>query len=171
MIENSKKVLVASLFLGVTLSASTLEDYNQLIASTNVPEAKQVFLCEREAVHIRKDPQECIKAAIIPKNRAVYGVATTYEDYQATMLVNASEIYKVNSEYIEAVKMLKKALKISPNYALPNLNMGVLYYLGQGVEMNKYKAYEYFSIAAKQGDENAQKGLDILCGESPWACK
>lgn len=50
----------------------------------------------------------------------------------------------------------------------------LMYFAGKGVEKNKYKTYEHFSIAAKQGDEIAQVAqnyLDTLCRESPWACK
>jgi len=171
MIKNLKKVIVANLLLGVTLSAATLEVVNQMIANASTPEEKQLLLCEREATEIFKDPQECIKAATIPKERALYTPYITYEDYQAGMWYNAGVIYGNIGEPIEEAKMYKKALELSPNKTSAHLNIGFLYYQGSGVEMNKYKAYEHWSIAAKQGNVIAQRNLDILCRESPWACK
>jgi TPR repeat protein len=46
-----------------------------------------------------------------------------------------------------------------------------MYYLGQGVKKNKIKAYQYLMKSAQQGNSVAQNRLDILCKESPWACK
>ena len=50
-------------------------------------------------------------------------------------------------------------------------NLGLLYYTGQGVSINKFKAYELWEKAAKQGSSEAQYNLERLCKESPWACK
>ena len=47
------------------------------------------------------------------------------------------------------------------------LNAGVIAYSSG----DKIKSYQYFIKAAKLGDTQAQKNLDILCKESPWACK
>jgi TPR repeat protein len=46
-----------------------------------------------------------------------------------------------------------------------------MYYNGQGVKVNKTKAYELLLKAAKEGNSTAQENLDIVCKESPWACK
>lgn len=46
-----------------------------------------------------------------------------------------------------------------------------MYYMGQGVKKDKIKSYQYLLKAAKQGDSKAQNNLDILCKNSPWACK
>ena len=51
------------------------------------------------------------------------------------------------------------------------VNLGVKYHKGKGVPLNKIKAYELYLQAARQGNENAQRNLDILCKDSPWACK
>ena len=37
--------------------------------------------------------------------------------------------------------------------------------------MNKIEAFNWWMKAAKRGHVDAQKNLDILCKESPWACK
>jgi len=49
--------------------------------------------------------------------------------------------------------------------------LGLIYILGEGVKVNKFEAYNWLIKAAKQGDEEAQNSLDILCKESPWVCK
>lgn len=46
-----------------------------------------------------------------------------------------------------------------------------MYYNGKGVKVNKTKAYELWLKEAKQRNSGAQRGLDILCKESPWVCK
>ena len=46
-----------------------------------------------------------------------------------------------------------------------------MYYYGHGVNVDKFKTYELWLKAAKQGNSNAQGNLDILCKQSPWACK
>ncbi len=55
----------------------------------------------------------------------------------------------------------------SAQYAL-----GVMLVNGQtGVALNKIVAFEYWMKAARQSHLEAQKSLDVLCKESPWACK
>ena len=94
-----------------------------------------------------------------------------YQGDTASMYYNAGNIYREIEDYSNEVKMYKKALEILPNYANANINLGLSYYFGKGIETNKIKTYEHWRIAAKQGDQSAQKNLDILCKESPWACK
>ena len=42
---------------------------------------------------------------------------------------------------------------------------------GQGVKLNKIAGFGYLMKAARQSHLQAQKSLDILCRQSPWACK
>jgi TPR repeat protein len=49
--------------------------------------------------------------------------------------------------------------------------LGLFYWTGTVVPLDKIKAYNLLMKASKQGDEVSQKSLDILCKESPWACK
>lgn len=56
-------------------------------------------------------------------------------------------------------------------YSGSQINLGVMYYNGKGVKVNKTKAYELWLKEAKQRNSGAQRGLDILCKESPWVCK
>ncbi len=50
-------------------------------------------------------------------------------------------------------------------------SIGLMYHLGKGVRQNKTKAYKFYLEADKKGLFSAQNNLDILCKESPWACK
>ena len=49
--------------------------------------------------------------------------------------------------------------------------IGYQYDLGIGVKQNKIKAYQFYLKSAKFGSKQSQNNLDILCRESPWACK
>jgi len=76
---------------------------------------------------------------------------------------------RVKQNYTKAVILFKKAC--DGGHAWGCYNVGVMYYYGLGVPLNKIKVYQYWMKAAKQGDAEAQRNLDILCRESPWACR
>jgi len=88
---------------------------------------------------------------------------------------------KEAGNYLETgdIKKCFKAVKILQN--LPNSNPDKLKYLGSSIPFNaglmaywqgdKLNAYKYWMISGKYGDKEAQKNLDIMCKESPWACK
>jgi hypothetical protein len=46
--------------------------------------------------------------------------------------------------------------------------IGRMYLKGDGTDMDKLKAYNYFWAAAKEGCVDSQNDLDLLCKESPW---
>ena len=123
---------------------------------------------------IFKDPKLCIKAAQISlkeyQSRGINSYSS-YEEYSAAMYSNAGDIYNRIEDITNAVKMFKKVVEFSPNHLAANYNLGVAYYYGDGIETNKIKAYEHWRVAAQQGNQEAQKNLDILCKNSPWACK
>lgn len=199
MIKKSiKKLVIVGLFIGIGLGAMTLEEFNMHIANVKHPDGKQAMTCEREAVHLMKNPQECIRAAEMLINSRknlksgyrfdFFGASeSSVKDFHphvynqtdkefidesiAQSYYNAGVIYKILSEPKAEVKMYKKALEYKPNYVFTNLNIGIAYYYGEGVGVNKVKAYEHWRIAARQGNEQSQQNLDILCSESPWACK
>jgi TPR repeat protein len=75
----------------------------------------------------------------------------------------------VKQDYQEALKWYRKAAE--QDYADAQLILGAMHYVGQGVEQDKVKAFEWWSQAARQGNEAARKSLDMLCEESPWACR
>jgi TPR repeat protein len=51
------------------------------------------------------------------------------------------------------------------------LKIGYMYNTGQGGKKDKIKAYKYYMESAKLSNKDAQNNLDILCSESPWACR
>jgi len=54
------------------------------------------------------------------------------------------------------------------SFGIIYLNIGLLYDESKG---DKLKAYEYYMKAARLGNIQAQKNLNIMCKESSWACK
>lgn len=194
------KIMAVTVLMASSVGASTLEEFDDLIAKAKDPAYKQVLLCEREMSFKFKNPAECTKAVdlllemkkkttktsllrcehyALDKESCKFVIPDTYQktdneffdDFIAESYLNAGVVYGNIGDDANEVKMYKKALKISPNYLRANYNLGVAYYFGKGVETNKIKAYEHWKIAAKQGNQQAQKNLDILCSESPWACK
>jgi len=80
------------------------------------------------------------------------------------LLLENKKDYKSAAKYYEIATNSK--IQLSAYF-----NLGVYYYLGKGVKKDKIKAYKYWYHAAKNGNTGAQDNLDILCKESPWACK
>jgi len=92
--------------------------------------------------------------------------------YAAEAYFNAGIIYQFGVKYHDinkAAEMYKLGAKLGNRTA--QLNLGFSYYLGKGIEKNKISAYKWWLKSAKKGSEKAQNMLDILCQESPWACK
>ncbi len=89
---------------------------------------------------------------------AQYGLGVMYDYGQG-----------VKQDYLKAKEWYEKAAIQGDSYTQNNL--GLMYYHGQGVNVDKFKTYELWLKAAKQGHSDTQENLDILCKESPWACK
>lgn len=182
------------------VGASSLEEYDKSISEAKNPTLKQILTCEREANYIYKDPQQCIKAADMvlemskkaTKNSLLrcefFGKSeetcklefpsiyqkTDKEFFNGVIsesYLNAGIMYDKKMIYEKSVAMFEKAIEYGLNNIDVHYNLGLSHYYGRGIAINKHKAYYYWSIAAKQGDQQAQKKLDILCKESPWACK
>ena len=75
----------------------------------------------------------------------------------------------IERDYTKAASLYRKAC--NGRSAEGCNNLGFLYVKGKGVPLNKIKAYQYWMKAARLGSTEAQHNLDILCKESPWACK
>ena len=75
----------------------------------------------------------------------------------------------VERDYKKSVELFQKSAE--QGNAAAQYNLGVMYVMGRGVKKDKIKSYQLWLKAAKQGDSDAQGNLDILCKESPWACK
>ena len=63
-----------------------------------------------------------------------------------------------------AAKWYQRAAK--QGLAEAQLNLGLLYYIGEGVPMDKGMAAKWFHRAAAQGHAGAKKALKDLCGAS-----
>ncbi|MGE4510175.1 MAG: tetratricopeptide repeat protein, partial [Sulfurimonadaceae bacterium] len=166
MHKGVKSLLVASLFVGASLYSYTLEEFNKSIATSKHPDNKQGVICEREVSYIKKNPQECLKAAemLLKSKKNVdskstyrfefYGGTSTYfkvfepkiykqtdkefiDERIANMYSNAGVIYDQLEQHEREVQMYQKALEYDPNAAVVHLNLGYCYYLGQGVSINK----------------------------------
>ncbi|OHE11738.1 MAG: hypothetical protein A3J96_08380 [Sulfurimonas sp. RIFOXYC2_FULL_36_7] len=180
--------------------ATILEEMNEYIAKAPNPTSKQIVICEREANHIYEDPQQCIKAADmllemskkVTKNSLLRcelrelseeNCKLSFKDtYQMTdeeffskfisqSYYNAGIIYDKRMAYENGAAMYKKAIEYNPNNGFAYLNAGIGYYYGRGVVMDKYKAYNHWRIAARQGNKEAHNNLDVLCSKNPSVCK
>jgi TPR repeat protein len=79
---------------------------------------------------------------------------------------NACYMYTKAKSYNKALECYKQERSSESINAI-----GIMYKYGNGVKMDKIKAYHTYLKAAKMGNEHSQVNLDILCKESPWACK
>ena len=69
---------------------------------------------------------------------------------------------------LKAISLMEKNGTFSKkDFGSAYLDVGVIYD-ETGDDLNGYK---YYMKAAKLGNLNAQKNLNIMCKESPWACK
>jgi len=92
---------------------------------------------------------------------------------------NRSAQLNIGNMYFNGQGVMKNYKEASKWYVLSaeqgeitaQRNLGVMYYLGNGVNQDKLQSYKWLHKAAKQGDQQSQNNLDILCKESPWACK
>ena len=66
-------------------------------------------------------------------------------------------------DFKEAVKWYQKAA--DQGFAMAQLNLGLLYFLGKGVLEDFVQAYAWLNIAAANGDENSKKGKSLLAKE------
>lgn len=157
-----KKTITILLFLAIQLSAN--QAFSQMIKCDYAAGSKE---------EIKKaNPKVCIDAANLYKQKN--NLTSKEKQYMGSAYYNAGLIYQFGEKH----KSLKKAFKMYMNsyYAgnddsdLFNI-IGVLYNNGYGTKKNKIKAYEFYRESAKRGNEYAQKNLEILCKESPWACK
>jgi len=69
---------------------------------------------------------------------------------------------------LKVVEMMKAKGYNDRACRIEYLDIGLLYDLSKN---DKLKAYEYYMKAARLGNIQAQKNLNIMCKESPWACK
>lgn len=86
----------------------------------------------------------------------------------ANTFKEALEAYK-KEDFTKAFTIFEKLSKEGNITALYNL--GVMYYYGEGVAMDKKKGFDLLVQAADQGHEEAQISLDTLCEEDNSLCE
>jgi TPR repeat protein len=184
-----KKLIAAAIIIiggaNSVLNATTLQEYNQMILDEKDKVTQQMFSCEREALYFKDngDPQECLRAVkylmeVKKPNLLLSSTMRTQNKtfkeakklYLGEAYYNAGILFD-HSEHSpqKAFESYKKGAKYG--YVDAELNTGVMYYFGVGVQKDKIEAYKWSLKAAKHGSPNAQKLLDTLCSESPWACQ
>lgn len=148
------------LFLFISLfgeSPGSLEEHNEHIKIETDPVLMQWILCDREYLYIKKNPQECIKAAEMILS--LVGKKTT-ERQQGAFLINGvykesyqrtvNEQKKISTEEIIKIVLEKKAASLFNS-------AGVIYgYIGD--HKNEVKMFE----KSLQFDENNDLALGNL---------
>ncbi len=66
---------------------------------------------------------------------------------------------RVAQDYAETAKWYRKAAEQGHAYAQSNL--GLMYYIGEGVPQDLLQAHMWYNIADALGGEDAQKGREI----------
>ena len=177
-----------------------LRGLDRLIAGVSNQTLKQTMICEKEAMYIHKDPQQCKKALdmlLTMSKKATKNSLLRCEffgndeerckqeqpdAYQMTdkeffnlqlvsSYVNAGALYYENKMYEKSFAMYKKAIEYDPNKASAHFGVAAGYYYGRGITMNENKAYEHWRIAAKLGNQEAKNILGLLCEDNPSICK
>jgi len=153
----------------------TPELFDRAIANSSGSQ-QQVFKCNKAVMFNKKnaDPQICIKATEMIKelnNPNDHDMKNLGESY-----LNAGVLYAFGEKYHNDEKALKMfLLSYDSGYEKVDSkilnNIGYFYWKGRGTTVNKMLAHKYFMEGAKIGNVNCQYNLDLLCKESPWACK
>ncbi len=161
-------IIISFIFITSNMYSVTLETINRAI-NKSTGSQQQTFRCNKIVLFDKKkgNPNICIKATKM-KGIDKRNLGENY--YNAGILYTFGEKYK---DYKKALKMYK--LSYDTGYSKYESGViskiGYFYWKGWGVKTNKILAYKYFLEGAKIGNQNAQINLDILCKESPWACK
>jgi hypothetical protein len=102
--------------------------------------------------------------------KALYWYRKAAESGRADMIGRLGGYYFTIGSHKKAVPLIKEAVEKGDEGAKSGLAM--IKWMGYGGEpVNKVEAYRLFYDRAQAGDENSQQALDILCKQSPWACK
>ena len=91
------------------------------------------------------------------------------QSYKCNKAMHHPSTSDVN-DCLKSIELIKKNPNGGLSLSIVYLNTGVIY----NYHNDKLKAYEYYMKAAKLGGKagvQAQKNLNNMCKESPWACK
>jgi hypothetical protein len=84
-----------------------------------------------------------------------YAKAASTQSAQAQFYLGT--LYRAKGEYKQAFEWLERSA--SQEYSPALYFLGQLYYVGEGVEVNREKAFEYFGQAAEKGHLFAQRNI------------
>jgi len=84
-----------------------------------------------------------------------YEKAASIQSAQAQFYLGT--LYRAKGEYKQAFEWLERSA--SQEYSPALYFLGQLYYVGEGVEVNREKAFEYFEQAAEKGHLLAQRNI------------
>lgn len=138
--------------------AKALRWYKKAAKQGDVQAQYNVAYIYEHALGVKQDDMNAIKW---------YELAGKHQNIDAQY--NAATLYYREKQYDKAVFWYKKSGKNGDDKALYNL--GVMFFYGNGVKQNKITTFHYWLEAAKHSNIQAQDSLDLLCKESPWACK
>lgn len=123
----------------------------------------------REEKNLQKAFELNLKGAKLGHAGAQFGMAEYYQYGTGTK----KDIQKAVYWYKKAIEQKTEISSVSSMF-----NLGILYYSGEGnVAMDKKLAYKYWmkcvdsDVPYPQAKDGCQNNLDILCKQSPWACK
>ena len=123
--------------------------------------------CSDAGAHYLNLGNRAFNTRFIKKGIKLLNKACSMKNYYACTLLGAH--YIQTPQPSKGIPYLKKGC--SANIGEACTILGMVYMRGWGVKMNKITAYKYLMKGAKLGNVEAQKNLDKLCKESPWACK
>lgn len=96
------------------------------------------------------------------------------EDKLSRLYIYTAYIYEAKKDWKNAAVYFEKSIALNTSYSdLARINLGTMYYYGNGVIKNYTKTYQLWKQVVKNGDwtGNATNNLDFLCSKHPWACK
>ena len=165
------------LMLVQNLFGYTYEEYNQVSLKAKEKYVHNVILCERDT-HFRAtigDIRECKN--VIEQINSFKNKTKQQIKYLGESFYNLAKLYEDSPKYKDyklAIKMYEKSIAVGyDEYSKGKVrvNLGFLYYYGKGASKNYIKSYNLWKDALINGSSVAQNNLEILCKESPWACK
>jgi len=165
------KRTILGLILIVNLGFSeTINELNEKISSSSGG-MKTYWKCQKDK-KLKSGTENCKKLYndhIIYKNKDVPKVVHKMASIGA---FNTARIYKVNNNYSEMNKWYQKSIDagncIYEDCNAKN-NLALSYFFGQGVAINKCKAFNLFLEAENSGNKTAPQALKELFHNNP--CK
>jgi hypothetical protein len=141
------------------LSDTSADEYKQRLEHQNKEQEEKTAQANQKRQNDIAQFEKYKRDAEKGDKEAQYNLGVVYQN----------GLLEQRTDKTKAFELFEKSAK--QGYSTAQLNAGYMLVQGIGVAQNKIKAYQYFLSAAKQGNKEAQGNLDMLCHDSPWACK